>query len=109
MRKTQRVKPNLKNFIMLKTIVSPCTFNRVLWMEYSCISLPADTPISRGESIQIFCRPKSEFDNLDYVIERIIVDFDMLTSIYQDDTDFSVIVRNPNYNNDQLGLSRVQK
>jgi hypothetical protein len=94
---------------MLSTKVSQGNFNRIMYMEYSCITLPMDKRVHSGDIIEVFCHSKSDFDNVEYCLTRTIADFDILSTIYQDDTEYMVILRNDEFRSGQLGLSRVQK
>jgi hypothetical protein len=94
---------------MLTTKVSQGDFNRVMSMEYSCITFPMDKCIHSGDIIEVFCNSKSDFDNVEYCLTRTIEDFYILNTMYQDDTEYLVILRNEGFRSSQLGLSRVQK
>lgn len=94
---------------MLTTKVSPGTFQRIMYMEYSCITLPMDLRIRANDIIEVYCKSKGDFDNVEYCLTRTIADFDILSTIYQDDTEYMVILRNDEFRSGQLGLSRVQK
>jgi len=109
MRKTQRINQYLIIHSMLTAKVSQGNFQRIMYMEYSCICLPMEMRIKSGDIIEVFCQSKSDFDNVEYCLTRTIADFDILSTIYQDDTEYMVILRNDEFRSGQLGLSRVQK